>query len=277
MIIKAGLFRFGISGIEQYPLNPSIFSGIRSLCCETETEVDYNIIFTPTASAERQKTNSASRQYNSCLENGSTTSAIDKDYSFVIDWAARSITAFLHSESAPLDPVFTQFMNAILSICTIRNGGVPLHAAAVSMGDKSVLICGRSGAGKSTLASYISPPCVVLDDDFNLVLRNNNEFTVSASPFGKDGNIYPEKSMLKQLKAIFLNRKSLTPGIQEMAGTAAYREILRNAYHLPSHKAENDQLLENIRSLYHRIPVHRLFFNISSPPKLYIELLFKEK
>lgn len=62
-----------------------------------------------------------------------------------------------------LSPVYTR---------TLEMGGLPLHAALVTHGDKGVLLAAAGGVGKSTCCRRIPHPWKAVCDDTALIVRN---------------------------------------------------------------------------------------------------------
>lgn len=82
-----------------------------------------------------------------------------------------------------------------LMLCFRHRGGVPLHAAAVQIGDRAVLLTGASGAGKTTLAAACHQAGHrLLSEDLSCVV-----FDAALGPFpaGAGAAVVPGPALLR--------------------------------------------------------------------------------
>jgi hypothetical protein len=64
------------------------------------------------------------------------------------------------------------FYSTVTALLLAWRGDLPLHACAVEIAGKTILLCGPSGAGKSTLcATLVADGACLLSDDLTVIRR----------------------------------------------------------------------------------------------------------
>lgn len=100
---------------------------------------------------------------------------------FIIDRAGTQIWANWPN-NLTLEDTATYLLGPILGFGLRLRGVVCLHASAIAVGDKSVVIVGSAGAGKSTTAAgFAKAGFPVLSDDVVPILDGDNQFFVQSA------------------------------------------------------------------------------------------------
>lgn len=79
-------------------------------------------------------------------------------------------------------------LKALVSLHTLIEGGLLVHASAISLEGHGLFFPGISGAGKSTLAGMF-PPNDIINDDIVILHPNKNRLWVISTPFTSTQNI----------------------------------------------------------------------------------------
>lgn len=122
--------------------------------------------------------------YELALPDGTFTITRDEDGAYLIDHAYYGRYAVAAQgagvQCAPRDHLADWqwqrlMVGQVLPLASLLNGYEPLHASAVRIGDRAVLIMGASGAGKSSVALHLSagPQNFHADDVCALELRGD--------------------------------------------------------------------------------------------------------
>jgi hypothetical protein len=168
------------------------------------------------------------------------------------------------------------FRRSVLPLALQASGYEALHASAVSTGAGVVAFCGDRGTGKSTMAYALMRRGLEQLADDTLVL--------SVTPGEVDALPLPFAPRLREASARFfdvtsegpasLSRRSsplplvavcvlfpspdaLTPVIDTLDGTAAFKALLAHAHCFdPQTPSERERLLRNYLDLSAHVPVH---------------------
>ena len=97
---------------------------------------------------------------------------------FILDGAATKMWA-CYADPYSLEYLTTYFVGPVMGFVLRRRKITALHASAVAINDRAIVLCGPAGAGKSTTAAALALRGVpVLCEDVSALRELNGEFTV---------------------------------------------------------------------------------------------------
>lgn len=186
-------------------------------------------------------------------------------HSFVaeIDVFGRGARLFRRESRAyPLEATLRAAMMSRLPI----EGGLPLHAAGVSMAGRGVAFFGVSGAGKSTLAGLSPHP--VLSDELVAVLGSGPPMLLRTGFWGAHaGPSAPDEVPLVALVAL---EKGPRFELRPMAPRAALRRLLQ-VVTVPLASSLWQHVLRSLDRLVTACPVYRMAWSPREPPWEHLE------
>ena len=149
-----------------------------------------------------------------------------------------------------------------VALCSVlpTEGGLPLHAAGVAVGQDGLVFVGASGAGKSTLAR--NAPYPVFSDE--LVIVRDTPPRVMASGFWGEHQ-RDDRPDSGELKAIFALGRGRTTSISGLDPAAAIRRLLSVAL-VPALPRLWQQVVSQVIRLARAVPVYRLEWNPEASP-----------
>lgn len=104
---------------------------------------------------------------------------------------------------------FRQFNFICKTICAsylLNHSGAILHASSVAYKNKAVLFAGKEGNGKSTIVKLI-PEYTVLNDDFAIIRKVKNVWSLFSSPF-YETNPFPKEKKVMLIDRIYFLKQS---------------------------------------------------------------------
>jgi len=122
---------------------------------------------------------------------------------FTLNQTADSVWV-TYAASIPFEYVTLYLLNAVIAMCLRMRETVCLHASAVAVADRALVLVGSSGAGKSTLASYFAQRQHPVFCDDVCVLREG-ESNIYAQPGCPQLRLMPEST-----EALFGHADALT-------------------------------------------------------------------
>ncbi|MDD3069846.1 MAG: SynChlorMet cassette protein ScmC [Methanoculleus horonobensis] len=156
----------------------------------------------------------------------------------------------------------------------LRSGGLPLHAALVSLGGSGYLIAGRGNTGKTTCARRVPPPWRSWCDDLVLAVKTDAGYRAHALPTWsdhiRDGECGERRRIDRHIPiggVFFLEQSAVDEAVPVSPGAAAaalYRsaadkcDLLCNAGDPGSATALRRQVFLNAWSLAAAVPAFRL-------------------
>lgn len=150
------------------------------------------------------------------------------------------------------------FLRMIYALAAFERQGVMVHAAGIVHRDAAHLFFGHSGSGKTTV-SRLSTGDVVLNDDLVVLLPEQGQWRVYATPFWNPSQVQPTASsaILVGLYRLVQDRHVF---LEPMHPAQALAEMVSNVPVIPADARRNTQLLERCTHLLFSVPVHRLHF-----------------
>lgn len=195
----------------------------------------------------------------------------DQDFSYfinstmqsTIDWVHHHMYLSFNSSAENLDRLYLEQLKLLISLLTVRKGGIPLHCSAVShekMG--GIIFTGRSGAGKTTAAELLSRSCTVFNDEFNTLIPTDKRWYVYSSPFTNPYTFPTFSHNIAPLNAIFFLIQDTENKVIPVSFKKAYTALLENTYTIQT-TATTEAIMNNLESLVRSVPSFLLHFTIS--------------
>jgi hypothetical protein len=154
-------------------------------------------------------------------------------------------------------------LKLLISLLVIQKGGFLCHCSAVKKKDfGGIVFSGPSGAGKSTIAKLLSSSCTVLNEEFNILMPNNGNWSIYSTPFCNPFS-FPERSKGDApLKAIFFLNKCSTTRVESMPFRRKFVSIMESAYFFSTERT-GEAVLTATEMIISSVLVKKLHFAIS--------------
>ena len=113
----------------------------------------------------------------------------------------------------------------------ISNGYLPIHASAIEVDNKAVLLCGPSSSGKSTQTKYfqeVFPDSIIINEDKPLIYELEDKLYVCGSPWS--GKLVLNKNITVELGSIFFVNKADKTAIIPISMQQIMKELMRNIH-----------------------------------------------
>ena len=181
----------------------------------------------------------------------------------IIDWnpEVRAALWSATEEGQDFASVFENVFRAVAAYTVLNCGGVLLHSAGISDGERAWIGFGHSGAGKSTLSRLsLEAGKRVLSDDINVIRFQAGRWCAQRIPFSGelgptygDGDSYPVAGIcrLYQGQAHRLERLGRTQGVAMLVASSPF--VNNDPY-----RAQD--LMSTLEALLYTVPCHRLTF-----------------
>lgn len=149
-------------------------------------------------------------------------------------------------------------LRVIVALIIFKKGGLLFHGAGIIRNNATYLFFGHSGSGKSTVAR-LSPNDIVINDDLVVLLPQNGEWLVHATPFWNPTQVKPVPAFapLKGLYRLVQDKKVY---LEPIAQGQALAELISNIPVIPDNPFLNTQLFNRGKELLDMIPTYRLHF-----------------
>ena len=144
------------------------------------------------------------------------------------------------------------------ALLAYQAGGLMVHAAGIMRNQRVYLFVGHSGIGKTTV-SRLSQDGIVLNDDLVIVMKNENGWFVSGTPFWNPTQVRPTNISAGLAKILFLKQDTQVY-IEEVGRGSALAELVASVPILSGSEYYGSGLLERCVLLLSEIPHHRLHF-----------------
>lgn len=191
----------------------------------------------------------------SCFKNSTMES--------LIDWLDHRMYLSFNPGAENLDRLYLEQLKLLISLLTVKKGGIPLHCSAVSHKKiGGILFTGRSGAGKTTSAELMSRSCTVFNDEFNTLIPRNNTWYIHSTPF-TNPYIFPTfPHNIAPLSVLFFLVQDTKNIVIPISFKRAYSALLENTYTFLT-TTITETIMDNIALLVRSVPSFLLHFTIS--------------
>jgi hypothetical protein len=152
-------------------------------------------------------------------------------------------------------------LKVLLSFLAIDDGGLLLHSSAVHNSENALLFMGKSGAGKSTIAQHLSSEWGICNDEFNIILPEENSFVLYPSPFGTYKELPDNGQKHYKPIHIFSICKSTENNIFQISRKQSIMELFKNTCAFPSTDSYSQKLITNVHSVVEAVPIELLLFS----------------
>lgn len=196
-----------------------------------------------------------------------------------------------------------------LGAALVQNGRLPLHANAISWGDRAVLVAGHSGAGKSTLTAQLlqrfqsTSPQLVSDDlccieefqgkpmvwpgpqRLRLWADALCELEISSAGLSRvhpemEKYVVPWTGTQERLEvgAIFILQRAAELDLQRLRGLDAFQWLATQVYKARVHEVQRifPHLAPQLATLVHTVPIYRLTRPQKVDPKIAVAEILRE-
>ncbi|MDO9628262.1 MAG: hypothetical protein Q7I99_00055 [Acholeplasmataceae bacterium] len=159
----------------------------------------------------------------------------------------------------------------------LRNGFLPIHAAAVIYRGEAILFSAPSQTGKSTHAKIWKNTfndVELLNDDKPLLKSDGERIFVYSSPFS--GKTSMNQNKFAPLKSIIFLRQGLTNLVSVMTDDSKIENLMRNILR-PDDEDLWDQVVVSINKLMNEIPIYQIEATMDSEAAIAVhDILYKE-
>lgn len=140
-------------------------------------------------------------------------------------------------------------------------GGLVMHSAAFTDGDRGFVFCGRSGAGKTTLCGLAQElDLEILSDELNAVMPVDGSFELRAMPFAGDFGAEPRPHPPYPLTGLLGLSQGATPSMSRCSKAVAVSRIVASCPYVNADPSLVDQLASRIDGLLAQVPLRILSF-----------------
>jgi hypothetical protein len=156
---------------------------------------------------------------------------------------------------------FENLFRIVASYRLFAQGGLVVHSAALTDGERGFLFCGRSGAGKTTLCSLADElELGILSDELNAVVARDGSFAILAMPFAGDfgGPARPQPPY--PLTGLLGLAHGNVAVLRECSKAEAVSRIVASCPYINADPALVDQLTVRAAELAVQIPLRILSF-----------------
>lgn len=139
----------------------------------------------------------------------------------------------------------------------MNNGYLPIHASAISINNKAILLSGPSHSGKSTQTKFVLdrfPKAIIINEDKPLIYENNEKLYVCGSPWS--GKNVLNTNMQVEVLGIFFINKASTPKLVTLSKKEKLKEIMKNI-HRSGDGYNINQMVRLVEKILHQTKVFR--------------------
>ena len=156
---------------------------------------------------------------------------------------------------------FENLFRIVASYRLFAEGGLVIHSAALTDGDRGFLFCGRSGAGKTTLCRLADElELQILSDELNAVVARPGSAAILAMPFAGDfgGAVQPQPPY--PLTGLFGLAHGEVAALRDCSKAEAVSRIVASCPYINADPALVDQLTVRAAELVVPTPLRILSF-----------------
>jgi len=167
----------------------------------------------------------------------------------------------LHSAGVFTEFILENIMRILVAYRAADQGGLLLHSACFTDGQKTWLLFGHSGAGKSTCSDFASQAGMqVLSDDMNVIFPAADGWKVRRVPFsGTSKGEYSGPPEVALTNICHL-RQSDTNRLQALSAATGVSLLLASAAFANEDPWRTGRLLKNCKDLLQYVAVQALYF-----------------
>ncbi|MBD3422352.1 MAG: hypothetical protein GF398_19740 [Chitinivibrionales bacterium] len=225
--------------------------------CKADFYLEVTHGFKPITEVEKSFKNNECRLAE---QNGKITLTTSNSFA-VLDVSNNKMIVTHHSKDVfEFQKNVVEHLKLVASIILTLRGGLPLHSSAVSRKNKAFLFLGPSGAGKSTISQLLKGSWQVIDEEFNVIIRENVNYFVSTLPQANNMAGFTVCNEKPALDGIFLLEKSNTNNIKNMPHRIQCASLLSHLFIFPLSQTIGDALLSNVDHVLEKMPILNLQF-----------------
>ncbi|MBI9008564.1 MAG: hypothetical protein JEZ05_00910 [Tenericutes bacterium] len=139
----------------------------------------------------------------------------------------------------------------------LHNGYLPIHASALAINNKSILLSGPSGSGKSTQTKYFIDTyinSVIINEDKPLIFEENNELFVCGTPWS--GKNVQNNNIKVKLGTILFLEKSNVFKLENLNYKEKLKEVMRNI-HRPGDEYNINQMVSLVEKIISKATIYK--------------------
>jgi hypothetical protein len=161
------------------------------------------------------------------------------------------------SLSTPVEAV-DYFLRVVYALLIFEASGIMMHGAGILHKGKGYLFFGQSGSGKTTV-SKASVDDIVLNDDLVVILPQDHDWMMYATPFWNPTQVVP-KPIGAPLSAMYRLVQDKSVFIAPFKPGQALAEIMANIPIISSDTHLGNLLLDRCMILLRDVPTYKLHF-----------------
>ena len=139
----------------------------------------------------------------------------------------------------------------------LTNSYLAIHASAMSINDKAVLLSGPSGSGKSTQTEYFKEVFIenqIINEDKPLVYEKENKLYVCGSPWsGK--NVLNQNLKVELTHILFVNKAEETK-LVDLTHKEKIKQLMRNI-HRPGYEENINHMVYLVERIIESVQIYR--------------------
>ncbi len=153
---------------------------------------------------------------------------------------------------------FDSFLRALFTLILADEGGLLLHASAVSENGRGSVFFGPSGSGKTTVAR-LSIGRTVLSDEMVIIKPHNGGYRVYGTPFC--GEFIPDRNSTRaELDGLYSLKKDQRNSLMSLDKGQALANLYQCVPFFNGDSQLQSRILDTCRTLVDTVPVYELHF-----------------
>jgi hypothetical protein len=169
-----------------------------------------------------------------------------------------------HEEPSGVERRVYGLLRLLACVHTAHRGGLALHAACMSRGDRAFVFMGRRRAGKTTLVRLFQGD-TVLGDDLALIEPVGDGYVAWGTPFS--GRERTAASLGRSpVGGVLLLRQGPTTVAEPLGRAEAAAALWRHAFVHEMGEAARSRTMEAVLRAASALPCHRLSVSLSTSP-----------
>ena len=157
---------------------------------------------------------------------------------------------------------FDSFLRMLFTLIMAQEGGLVIHASAISDGEQGDVFFGPSGSGKTTV-TRLSTNRIILTDELALIKPHNGEYRVYGTPFW--GEFTPGRSNAHaRLRGLYSLKKAQKNSLVPMDRVRAVEELYQCVLFFSKDSHLLQLMFNNCCVIVDKVPSYELHF-LSDP------------